>query len=284
MIFTAVLSFLYFTRADLNLMALGFLASWAVAALLLFLPTLALVRLRSLNLGFIKDVFAFSMKSYANVAITQLNYRLDLFIVAALLADLAPLAQYHIAASLAGLIWIVADSYGIVIYPRLSGYTTERERTREIVAALRYVVTTAVLLGIGLAIVAPAGVPLLFGEAYREAGQLVLILLPGVVAMTITKLLSRYLLSLDQHQWSAYASLAGVSVNVVANLLLVPRFGVFGAAWAAVIAYGATTLLATVAAIRLATFDRSDWQEYPARELRALRSAGAALLSRLRAG
>lgn len=261
---------------------LWFAASWALAAALAFLPLLPAMRLGSLDRAHFRDVLRFSLKSHANVAMNQLNYRLDMFVVAYLVPDLGQLAFYHVAASLAGLIWLLPDTYGIALYPRLAGGADARERTRQVIEALRLVGLVSLAAAAALAGIAGWGIPLLFGEPYAASVRPVLVLLPGVVCMGATKILSRQLLAENRHQWSAVCSLAGVVVNVAANWVLVPRFGVVGAAGAATIAYVVTSLGMVAATVPGWQTAREDWAAFPSRETKALLGMARGALRRRR--
>lgn len=268
------------TGADFRWVGVWFAGSWAFAAVLLFVPMLGSLRFRSLERAFLAAVMRFSLKSHANVAMNQLNYRLDMFVVAYLVPDLGQLAFYHVSASLAGLIWILPDTYGVALYPRLAGSPTARDRTQQVIEALRLVGSTAVVGAASLAAVAGWLVPLLFGDAYSASVLPLLVLLPGAVLMSVTKILARQLLSENRHQWSAVCSVAGVVVNVAANLLLIPLWGVVGAALAATIAYAVTSLGMLAAALPGWETKRDDWMHFPSREVVALRRMLAGRLGR----
>jgi O-antigen/teichoic acid export membrane protein len=279
--FLVALTAIHLSEADFRWVGLWFAGSWAFAAAVLFLPILRHFRLRSLDRTQVRDMVRFSLKSHANVAMNQLSYRLDMFVVAYLVPDLGQLAFYHVAASLAGLIWLFPDTYGVALYPRLTGAKSPRERTRQVTEALRRVGLVSLAAAAGLALVAGWLVPLLFGEPYAASVLPMLVLLPGVVLMAGSKILSRQLLSENRHQWSAVCSLGGVAVNVAANWILVPRFGVEGAAWAATIAYTATSLGMLAAALPGWQPTREDWAGFPSRELTLLRRMARDALSRL---
>jgi Na+-driven multidrug efflux pump len=69
---------------------------------------------------------------------------------------------------------------------------------------------------------------------------------------------------------------------VAANWVLVPRFGVAGAAWAATIAYVVTSLGMLAVALPGWQTTREDWAHFPARELASLRQAATDTLERAR--
>lgn len=255
----------------------AFFLSFALPALLLLVPQLREASLAALDGPHLRRVARFSVKSYANVALSQLNYRVDIFVVGALIPDLAQLADYHIACTVAGLLWILPDAYATAIYPRLAGLATLRERSAETVLAVRVVLAPVTLLALVLAAAAPLLLPLLFGQSYAGAVPLTLLLLPGVLGMAVSKVLSRYFLSSDRQQIAALAMAAGVAVKVAGLFALLPRFGIAAASLAASAGYLATLVLAAGAFASDAELRREDFREFPQRELRiGLRVAGDA--------
>jgi hypothetical protein len=161
--FLVALGAIHASGADFPWVGLWFAGSWAFAAALVFVPMLPRLRLGSLDRAHLGKVVRFSLKSHANVAMSQLNYRLDMFVVAYLVSDLGQLAFYHVAASLAGLIWLLPDTYGVALYPRLAGAGSARERTRQVIEALRLVGLVSIAAAAALAALAGWGVPLADG-------------------------------------------------------------------------------------------------------------------------
>jgi O-antigen/teichoic acid export membrane protein len=246
----------------------AFLLSFAVPSALLVTPLLRPARAAALDRAHLGRVTRFSLKSYANVALSQLNYRVDIFVVGALVPDLARLADYHIACTVAGLLWILPDAYGTAIYPRLAGLATPRERSAETVLAIRVVLAPVLLLALGLVLAAPWLLPFVFGASYAGSVPLTLWLLPGVVGMSVSKLLSRYFLSSDRQQIAALGMAAGVAVKLLALFAWLPAWGITAASLAASAGYLATLLLCGAAFLFDAELRRDDFREFPAREVR----------------
>jgi O-antigen/teichoic acid export membrane protein len=98
---------------------------------------------------------------------------------------------------------------------------------------------TLVLLA-GLVLVggtAPMLIPLLFGPAYQQACLPLWILLPGFVALSLQVLLSQYFAARDFPIFLAGYWLLAVSINVMSNLLLIPRYGMVAAAANSTLSY-----------------------------------------------
>jgi hypothetical protein len=56
-----------------------------------------------------------------------------------------------------------------------------------------------------------------------------LVLLPGVVVLSVTKVVSGYVSGIGRPAITSYINVSAFVINIVANLVLIPRFGIVGA-------------------------------------------------------
>jgi O-antigen/teichoic acid export membrane protein len=95
-------------------------------------------------------------------------------------------------------------------------------------------------LGIGVAVVATSSagwiVPLLYGPAYAEAAAILTVQIWAGVAVSMSFVHSRWLLAEGLQRYGLLYTAAGAVVNVTLNLILIPKHGALGAAWATVFA------------------------------------------------
>lgn len=94
-------------------------------------------------------------------------------------------------------------------------------------------IISVVVIGCGL-IVADDLVQFLYGGDYQPAGAGLRILLIGFLFTFLHFVLYAVLISIDQQGTLARMSLIGLLFNIIANLLLIPRYGLIGAAGATV--------------------------------------------------
>lgn len=76
-----------------------------------------------------------------------------------------------------------------------------------------------------------------FGEEYAAALPAFLWLLPGIIAGAGARIYSNCIAAAGKPEWNMYSSIGVVTINIVGNILLVPEYGVLGAAWATSVAY-----------------------------------------------
>jgi Na+-driven multidrug efflux pump len=78
-----------------------------------------------------------------------------------------------------------------------------------------------------------------------------LLLLPGTVALGLSKVLSGYISGLGRPEPVGVIAITALGVNLLINLVLIPRLGIAGAALASMISYCLHALLTVMLASRL---------------------------------
>jgi O-antigen/teichoic acid export membrane protein len=163
------------------------------------------------------------------------SYRADVFLMSALLRDPSALGVYGLAVNVAELCFFVADATSTVLFPRIAA--SDRRDAAVIVPAISR--TAMALTGagaLGLAALSVVAIPLVL-PTYARSVPPILILLPGVVALSASKVLSGYLSGIGRPgPISAVASMTLV-LNIVANLALIPILGPVGAAISSLVSY-----------------------------------------------
>jgi Na+-driven multidrug efflux pump len=80
-------------------------------------------------------------------------------------------------------------------------------------------------------------IPLLYGAAFQGAVLPFLLLLPGIIGMTISKIISANLSGTGLPQYTTFSSLSMLLVVILLDFVLIPTYDVAGAAIASTIAY-----------------------------------------------
>ena len=196
------------------------------------------------------ELFGYAARVYPASVTSYFSYRVDVFLLSALLADAAALGLYSLAVSLAELTFFVPDAVSLVFFPRVA--SSERRTADELAPMVsRFTVLVTIL---SVAALVPAGfaaVHLLL-PAFTGSLTAFVVIMPGVIALSVAKVLSSYINGLGLPTPVAVVSTAALVVNVVGNLLLIPRLGIVGAAAASLISYSAHAAMLVAISSRLA--------------------------------
>jgi O-antigen/teichoic acid export membrane protein len=164
-----------------------------------------------------------------------LYYRIDMVMLEWLAAP-GELGRYAAAYRFLDAVIALAASLGGPLFPRLSSVAVSSpgEARRLLEAGWRPLLALGLPLTIGTLAVADDLVALLFGPEFAGAGRLLRLLILGTLPLFWVNVASHALIAADR-VWALVGVYAlSVLVNVVANVVLVPRWGAAGAALATV--------------------------------------------------
>lgn len=148
------------------------------------------------------------------------------------LAGPAEVGTFAVAARLSEIWYFVPVALVASAFPSI---VTAREKDRaQFFHRLEMLTGALTVLAYGVAgLVVTLGVhliPLLFGEAYREAGSVLVLQVWCGVFLVFAQTSGAWLMAEHRVRLNLYRSLIGVIVNVCANLALIPLYGARGAA------------------------------------------------------
>jgi O-antigen/teichoic acid export membrane protein len=187
----------------------------------------------------LRSALTFGLKGYAGNALQLVNYRLDLFVLAAV-ASSAVVGRYAIAVAVTSTLWLLPHSLAAVLFPRvaqLGASGRDAERALVETKSLRF---AGLLVGLGvviLALVLEFLVVPVFGEAFRGSVVPGLILLPGAASVGVSTILAAALAGRGRPIYALYAALIATPVTIALYAILIPEFEANGAALASSVSY-----------------------------------------------
>jgi O-antigen/teichoic acid export membrane protein len=164
----------------------------------------------------------------------------------------AAVGVYSIAVTFAELLWFIPSAVGGVMMPKVAGEGDEvLELTLRMSRAMWVVVLAAAACIVTIAV--PA-IPMLYGARFSGAITPLLLLVPGVVVTGAAVMASAYLSGTGRPGYATVAAIVNVVLNVALNLILIPRFGIPGAALSSTISYSVAAILSRVLAPQVDDF------------------------------
>jgi len=194
-----------------------------------------------INGRLIKDSFFYGGKVYLANALSFLNYRLDMFLIAFFMNPLA-VGFYSVAVGLSEKLFIIPQAISTVLFPKISS-VGEEEANNFSPQVSRHTLFILLILSILLIALAWPLIRLFFGPAFLPAVLPLIILMPGIIAFGIGGVLAADLSGRGKPQFAVLSSFVCLAINIPLNILLIPKFGISGAAIASVIGYWADTLV-----------------------------------------
>ena len=203
------------------------------------------------------EVSGYGLRLYPASVGTFFGYRADVFLLGWLIGSSSEIGIYSVAVSLAELVFNVPDSIGTVLFPRVAAMSRDdADRLAPSMSRVTVLVTAAaaVLLApvaaVALAVFLPAFLPGIVP---------LVVILPGIVSLSVAKVLTSYLSGTEQLRPVAVAAIVSLAVNVAANIVLIPTAGITGAAAASLVSYTVYAVLMVRAA---AAVSSRPWSEF----------------------
>jgi len=197
-----------------------------------------------------RAILSFGVRSHLGTVSGYTNEYADQAVVSVVLPA-AQLAYYAIAVSIVAPMAQFGSSLGMMAMPSVA---SQGEVHTQATNLSRYTRVTFALEA-GLAIVVIAVVPLviaiLFGDAYEPAASSARILAVAAVFLGANRILSAGLRALNRPLTAGNASLLASVVTVAGLFILIPQFGIIGAAMVSLVAYAVVTVFMSWALYRV---------------------------------
>ena len=195
----------------------------------------------------IKPILIFSLIGHLSTLVNLINYRFDVWVVDHYCGP-AELGLYAVAVGVGQLLFHIPDPFARVVQPFLFGQVKDEMLARfKVVARLSF--TSVLLIGIGLAFTAQWILPLLFGDVFIGSVSALWLLLPGILFSSGFKVLAQLVINSDMQRFNLLATSVGALFTIILDLIMIPRWGIEGAALASTISY-LLILLVVVGVIR----------------------------------
>jgi len=169
-----------------------------------------------------------------------LNKRVDVWFIE-MFNGLKNLGFYALASQLTNFLLLAAAPVEEVLKPYLIGM--EREEGNGVFTQyFRIVLVIIISLSLILFLCSSWLVPTFFGSDFLTAVLPLKILCLGVVFVNIKRMFINYNRSFNDLNINNWGQWLGVVITIILDIILIPPYGIVGAAWASLAAYAATAL------------------------------------------
>ena len=190
------------------------------------------------NLDFAKNLFK-EVWPFTFIAIFVPIYtQVEIIILKTLKGDLAT-GYYGVAVSIISILAFIPANFSIVIYPIFS--RLYKESKKDLIAyyekSVKFLLIVSLPLSMGIAVLAPTIVPLIYGNAYSPSVAIVRILVFCLIILFTSTPLGVLVLAINKQKQATLTALIAVILNIVLSLVLIPRFSYFGSAVSRLVTY-----------------------------------------------
>ncbi|RME41364.1 MAG: hypothetical protein D6796_15935, partial [Caldilineae bacterium] len=174
-----------------------------------------------------REMVSESLPLMINHLLATVFFRIDVFILKPTWGDDA-VGYYNAAYKYIDGINIIPQYFTLAIFPLMSRYASSSRESlvRAYVLSLRLLQLLAIPVAVGTPFIARDLILLLGGEAYLPHSMIALQLLIWFLPFSFVNQVTQYvLIAVGQQRFLTKAFLIGVAFNILANLLLIPRYG-----------------------------------------------------------
>ncbi|MEG2917997.1 MAG: polysaccharide biosynthesis C-terminal domain-containing protein [Clostridium sp.] len=188
------------------------------------------------NFEIIKSIFGFVKSCYISNVANFLNFRLDQWLLILIKGNVS-LGIYSVAVNLAEKLWIIPDSIAAILYPEISS----RDEYSKVIKSINKVIVMGLIIGgigwILTFLVLDTLVILVYTKAYISVSNVIKILFPGIVMFSISKIITCFLSGIGKPELRVIPSVVGTVSNLILNIIMIPKWGIYGAAISTTISY-----------------------------------------------
>lgn len=177
----------------------------------------------------VKELFSYGFFPMIALLMTTLNYRIDVLMLKSYsYISNAEIGIYSVGISFADKIVLIPDTLAGILASKLAKGVNEDE----VVKVSRICFWASCLMCIGFFVVGGWAIPFLYGKEYENSFNVLMISAIGSVFIGYFKLIAQYnIINKEQIKNVIMLSVA-IVVDVIGNLLLIPVWGINGAALA----------------------------------------------------
>jgi len=197
---------------------------------------IAMTKEVSLN-AFLSTAIKYGYKVHIANILSFINYKVDLLIVNMILNPFST-GIYVVAVQMSERLWLFSQALSTVLFPTLSSSQgSESLKVKFTFISCQIVFLVTMVGSVFLSAISYFLIDLLFGLEYIGAVTPLLALQPGIVALAVSRVISSDIASRGVPEFNMYASMIVVVINILGNILLIPAWGLVGAAMATSAAY-----------------------------------------------
>jgi O-antigen/teichoic acid export membrane protein len=184
----------------------------------------------------------YGVRGQGSTVATNVTARLDVAMLPAFVSN-ANVGLYSIAANLSLIVHQLSNTFAGLVLPAAAASDAERSRAK-VIGSLWASLAVAAVLAAFLALFARPLIGLVYGDAFRDAAEPLLLLLPGVVLFAGSSILAAGVAAAGRPFTATFAQLLGMLVTVAGLFAFLRSGGITAAALVSTASY--TTVFAAM--------------------------------------
>ena len=178
------------------------------------------------------------------------------------------LGNYIQASKLGQFMMVIPQILASAIFPQTASGQLRAEVNKSILVLLRIFLQVFAVIALITMLIGNQLIIFIFGDTFNNVATPLLLLIPGIAAIAILTMLSAYFSGKGKVRINVEGATLALVIVVAGDIVLIPHYGIIGAAIVSTIGYLANTLYALwhfykdyqLTTKEVLAFSRSDWQ------------------------
>jgi O-antigen/teichoic acid export membrane protein len=221
-----------------------------IISLIFILPVLYDVRSMKYEVkntsNVIKEILKYgSFAQFSNI-IQLLNYRLNYYLINFYFSK-ALLGIFSLGVQLSEGLWLISKSIATVQYARISNSTDEAYSKQLTIKFLKISFLATLICLIPLVLLPVSFYRFIFGNEFGNVRYVIMFMSFGIIAVAVNSMLSHFFSGTGRPYINTIGSSIGFILTLSLGLILIPRYGIYGAAITASLSYLASLIFQFIA-------------------------------------
>lgn len=191
---------------------------------------------KSFNWLIIRKMIGLGLVYALALLVINLNYKLDVIILDKLSTQYE-VGIYTKGSAISQYLWQIPMIFHTIVFARSANSADPGAFSLKVIQLLRLSLLAVSIGAIALFLASDLIIFVLFGEAFADSAVVMRILLPGVIILTFYKVLDTDLWGRGKPWIAVQAMIPALIINVILNVILIPKYGAQGASFASTISY-----------------------------------------------
>jgi O-antigen/teichoic acid export membrane protein len=186
---------------------------------------------RKYEFDFIKDLFKRALPFGIGTLFLTYYIWIDRVILSVMLND-TMVGYYSAAYNLISVLSFVPNAFVVSLFPIMANYLRKSDKSLNTIyrISIKYMYMLALPIAIGTTLLGSDIIYMIYGDGFLPAVQPLMILIWAEFFVYIDVLLGQMLYSINKERVIMVYAGIGAALNIILNILLIPRFGLSGAA------------------------------------------------------
>ena len=195
-----------------------------------------------INKNILRSLFSFGYKAHLSNVFAFLHLRIDQVMLNFFLNPMT-VGFYVISVNIVEKLWLLSQAVSTVLYPKVASMKDEEQRKRLTPLVARNTLLITMLGAFVVFLLAKWLILLLYSEKYLPSVEPLQVLLIGIVAISIERIIANDIDARGKPMINTYITLVALIANITLNVIFIPKYGVIGAGWATSLTYALNSVI-----------------------------------------